>query len=254
MELTGKRVVVTRNPEQAGSLQVLLEESGASVVFLPTISIEPPPSWDAVDDSIRQLATGEFEWVAFTSRNGAERFFSRLGCMPGEVFTQTKVAAVGSTTAAYLREHGVGVDLVPESYSAKALAEALGRGTGRVLLPRAADVPPDMELQLTANGWKTHEVAAYRTVPATAEGAAAEQVRSGSFDIVTFTSASTVRGFAGMMDLAALGLRPADPPTRVVACIGPVTASECELQGLRADVVADEHTAAGLIHALTMAT
>ncbi len=248
MGLDGARVVVTRSTEQSGKLSTLLRDRGAEVIEVPTIAIEPPESWADVDDAVRRLFQGEFEWVAFTSTNAVQRFFSRLGCMPAEVFTKTKVAAVGSATRALLNEHGVGVDLVPESFTAVALARSLGKGSGSVLLPRAADVPEDMGRALQAAGWKPHEVATYRTVPAE-RGAQADIVASGEFDIITFTSASTVRGFTGMFPDA-----PAVVDGKIVACIGPVTAEACREAGLAVDVEAAEHTAQGLVDALAMAT
>lgn len=248
MGLDGARVVVTRSTQQSGKLSTLLRERGAEVIEVPTIAIEPPDSWAGVDDAVRRLFQGEFEWVAFTSANAVQRFFSRLGCMPAEVFTKTKVAAVGSATRALLNEHGVGVDLVPDSFTAVAIAQSLGEGSGTVLLPRAAEVPEDMALALQAAGWKTHEVAAYRTVPAE-RGEQADIVASGEFDIITFTSASTVAGFTGMFPDA-----PAVVEGKIVACIGPVTASACRDAGLTVDVEASEHTAEGLVDALAVGT
>jgi uroporphyrinogen III methyltransferase/synthase len=246
--LDGRRVVVTRSTQQSGGLAGLLRERGAEVIEMPTIAIEPPESWTEVDDAVRRLAQGEFEWVTFTSANAVERFFSRLGCMPAEVFSKTKVAAVGSATGALLNERGVGVDLVPDTYTAVDVARALGPGSGSVLLPRAADVPPDMARALQEAGWQTHEVAAYRTVPADRSDLA-DNVVTGGFDIITFTSASTVGGFIGMFSDAAALLT-----DKIVACIGPVTAEACRAAGLKVDVEATEHTASGLVDALAMAT
>lgn len=255
MELAGKRVVVTRSRGGKGRLSDLLAERGAEVITLPTIAIEPPQSWGPVDDAIRMLAQGSFEWVAFTSVNAVEKFCSRLGCMPGEVFRSTKVAAVGSATGEALAERSIKVELVPQDFTAEALAAALGEGEGSILLPRAEEVPPVMVDVLRGAGWKPHEVAAYRTVPAPAQGEAFDRVATGDFDIVTFTSASTVRGFAGLsLNLDRLGLIEGAGGDRTVACIGPVTAAECSARSIRVDVVAGEHTARGLVDALAMAT
>lgn len=251
MGLDGRRVVVTRRPEQAGRLSAALRAANADVIELPTIRIEPPRSWTEVDDSIRKLASGSFDWVAFTSVNAVERFLSRLGCMPADAFGSTKVAAVGPATGEVLEANGINVDLVPDSYTGVSMARALGEGSGTILLPRAADVPPDMVEQLQAAGWKTHEVAVYRTLPAEPEGPAYEEVAAGYFDIVTFASASAVKGFLGMgFDIGGLGLRPQDTPRRLVACIGPITAETCTQGGLRVDVIATEHTVEGFVTAL----
>ncbi|MFP5299038.1 MAG: uroporphyrinogen-III synthase, partial [Actinomycetota bacterium] len=124
MGLDGRRVVVTRRPEQAGRLSAALGAAGADVIELPTIRIEPPESWTEVDGSIRMMTSGSFDWVAFTSANAVEKFLSRLGCMPEEAFVSTKVAAVGPATRASLEAKGIGVDLVPDSYTGLSLARA----------------------------------------------------------------------------------------------------------------------------------
>ena len=71
MNLAGKRVVVTRARDQAASLGALLEEAGAQVIYLPTIEIKDPPSWDPLDSSLERLRRGEYEWVLFASANAA---------------------------------------------------------------------------------------------------------------------------------------------------------------------------------------
>lgn len=245
--------MVTRAREQAGGLADLLTQRGADVLTVPTIAIAPPESWSEVDDSIRELARGAFDWVAFTSANGVDRFFSRLGCAPEEVFRDAKVAAVGSATERMLVDRGVEPDLVPETFTAEALADALGDGTGAILLPRAASVPPTMVVVLKARGWEPREVEVYRTTSVAPEGSGAAEVSAGRFDVVTFTSASTVVGFADAFEVAALGLTETEPSERLVACIGPVTARACASRGLRVDLIAGPHTAEGMVSAIEAA-
>jgi uroporphyrinogen-III synthase len=67
-------------------------------------------------------------------------------------------------------------------------------------------------------------------------------LRSGDVDAVTFTSASTVRGF-----VHAMGVVKGNPK---VVCIGPVTAREAREHGLRVHAVADPHTVDGLVAAV----
>src|SRR5262249_56821237 len=50
LPLAGRVIVVTRAREQAGPFAALLEEAGGQVMLVPTISIEPPASWAALDD------------------------------------------------------------------------------------------------------------------------------------------------------------------------------------------------------------
>jgi uroporphyrinogen-III synthase len=120
-----------------------------------------------------------------------------------------------------------------------------------VLIPRAADAPKDVVRILTARGWTPEEVAAYRTVTATPEDQGAEAVRAGEFDVVIFSSASTAQGFVEIFGPpAALGLGLGDDVSRMVACIGPVTAETARELGFRVDIVPAEHTSEGIVAAL----
>ncbi|HEV2754241.1 MAG TPA: uroporphyrinogen-III synthase [Actinomycetota bacterium] len=242
--LFGLRVVVTRGRGQAGALTAALEAEGAAVVEMPVITIADPESWDELDQSLRLLAEGFFKWVVFTSANAVDKVFERLdhAGLDSRAFGRVKVAAVGSTTAGLLAGRGIRADLVPPEFTGAAVAESLGRGSGRVLLPRVEGAPPDLVDALSGAGWNVREVVAYRNLPASGDSLGAAVVASGRFDVVTFTSASTVRNF--------IAIAGSPPEAGHVACIGPVTAEAARAAGLRADVVAEEHTVPGLVRAL----
>jgi uroporphyrinogen-III synthase len=251
--LTGLRIVVTRARRQTGALSEHLEELGAEVIEMPVIEIADPESWAELDQSIRLLAEGFFKWVVFTSGNSVEKVFERIAhaSLDARAFGRSKVAAVGSTTAALLMQHGIRADLVPPQFTAAAVAEALGRGSGRILLPRVEGAPPDVVDALSSNGWNVREVAAYRNLPAGADTPGASAVATRRFDVVTFTSASTVRNFLAVAGSPeSLGLEAGSTGNRSVACIGPVTANAAAEAGLRVDVVAEEHSVPGLVRAL----
>ena len=108
---------------------------------------------------------------------------------------------------------------------------------------RADIAPPGLEDALAAKGWSPERVDAYRTKMARSLPAGARAaLRDGEVDAITFTSASTVRGFVG-----AMGVVRGNP--KVVA-IGPVTAAEARAHGLRVSAVARPHTIEGLLSAL----
>jgi uroporphyrinogen-III synthase len=220
------------------------------VVSLPTIAITGPESFAYLDAALRELAGGAYEWVVFLSANAVSQMMKRLRALelaPSAV--GCRIAAVGPATADALATAGVSVDLQPDVSTAAGVTAALGAGRGRVLVPRAADAPADALDALRAQGWQVHEVTAYRTVTAT-EGAGTDVVRRGEFDVVTFTSGSTVRGLATMVAPAEAGLAPQDSGARKVACIGPVTAQAASDLGFRVDAVAREQTAEGLAQAV----
>jgi uroporphyrinogen III methyltransferase/synthase len=73
---------------------------------------------------------------------------------------------------------------------------------------------------------------------------------AGEIDIITFTSSSTVKNFAALLDGYDLSQLPASV---TIACIGPVTADTARELGLKVDIVADEYTIPGLVEALVTA-
>ncbi len=241
--LTGRRVVVTRAPGQAGELAGRLRAMGAEVVEVPTIDIVDPADGGA---ALRAAMAdpARFDWLVVTSPNGARHAMAAL--RDARDLAGVRLAAVGPGTAAVLAEHHLQVDLVPDRFVAEGLLASFPDPPpegGCVLLARAEvarDVLPD---GLRAKGWVVEVVDAYRTVPVDLDGAGRERARSA--DAVTFTSASSVTNF-----VAAAG-REAVPP--VVAVIGPVTAAAARELGLEVTVEAAEHSLDGLVDAVVSA-
>jgi len=241
--LDGRAVLVTRPLEQTATLVTMLEERGATAVLAPAISIEPgDPA--VLRRAAARVAAGEFEWVVLTSRAGVQALFDAL---PADGTVRARVAAVGDGTARALRVRGVEPHLVPRTFTTSALGEAMPPGAGRVLLARADVAPVGLEETIASKGWRAERVDAYRTrsIPEL-PGEAAEALRSGTVDAVTFTSASAVRGF---LDAARASGVAINRPLAVV-CIGPVTARAATDAGLSVAAVASPHTIEGLVEAL----
>lgn len=237
--LAGKVVLVTRPREQAASLVHELERRGATAIVAPTIEVVPVRSAE-LTKALQDLAAGTFDWITLTSRATVDVLASRLE--PGDV--RARVAAVGEgTSAAFRRWAGRDPDLVPKTFTTAALAHAFPRGRGRVLCARADVAPEGFEEALTAKGWTPLRVDAYRTkMPEWLPIGAREALARGTVDAITFTSASSVRGFTN----AVTDVR-GDPK---VVCIGPVTAREARAHGLEVAAVAQPHTMEGMIAAL----
>lgn len=245
--LAGRVVLVTRPPEQSVELSRMLLERGASVLSAPAIELLPAPR-RMLDQAAKQLASGAFEWAVFTSRAGVEAVASALA-RAGKGFAEVpgRLAAVGEGTARTLESFGARPDVVPSTYTTSALARAMPRGTGRVLLARADIAPSGLEEGLVRKGWTPVRVDAYRTrLASRLPGGAATALRDGTVDVVTFTSASTVEGFTAM------ARRSSEAGARLpgAVCIGPVTASAARRAGFRVVAVARPHTIEGLVAAL----
>ncbi|MDZ4339255.1 MAG: uroporphyrinogen-III synthase, partial [candidate division NC10 bacterium] len=117
-----------------------------------------------------------------------------------------------------------------------------------VLMPRAAEAREALPAGLRARGARVDVVPAYRTVlVADQADAARELVRGGGVDAVTFTSSSTVLGFAEMFPGEDLSVLLKDV---AVACIGPVTAETAGRFGLVPHVIPEAFTIPALADAL----
>ncbi len=238
--LARKRVLVTRPGDGATDLVRGLRRAGAVPVLAPAIEIVPARS-AALTRALRDLEDGRFAWVVLTSRSTVEMLRQRLSS-PAAV--RARVATIGEgTNQAFRRWARRPADLTPATFTTSALARAFPRGTGRVLCARADIAPPGLEDALATKGWSPDRVDAYRTRMARSLPVEARRaLREGRIDAVTFTSASTVRGFVGAIDVVR-----GNPK---VVCIGPVTAREAREHGLRVSAVARPHTMEGMIEAL----
>ena len=247
--LFGRRVLVTRARAQASTLSQQLRELGAEPLEFPTIRIEPLADPSPLDQALARLA--EFDWVVLTSVNGVEACFERLaaGGQDARAFAGVKIAAIGPATERALAGRGLRADFLPRAFTSEAivreLAPAVRRGA-RLLLPRADIAPAALADGLAAAGAEVTSVPAYRTLPdMTSRAEIVRRLEADEIDVVTFSSASTVRnlvdGLDGRLELLA---RP------LIACIGPVTAATAVELGLAVDLVAPVHTIDGLVNAL----
>ena len=246
--LFGKRVLVTRTRAQAGELSSLLRERGADAIELPAIETHPMEDFGELDRALGRV--NSYDWVIFTSVNAVGVVFERLDGLgvDARAFGQAKVGAIGPSTAASLRQRGIVADLVPDTFTSDAVIEGLkaqGFTGGHVLLPRADIAGDALREGLSALGAKIDDVAAYRTVAAQDSTARAKDILSEGVDIATFTSSSTVTNLSDLVNGNLDGLSRA-----IIACIGPVTAATAREIGLKVDIVAREHTIAGLVEAL----
>lgn len=228
LPLHRKRVLVTRPRERAGTLSAKLRAAGADVVEFPCIETRPILPCPAMEAALGNLAA--YEWLAFTSPTGVEIFWNCLRGMGKDARSlgAVKLAAIGSATANALGACGLAADLVPEIYNAAHLGAALAEtAQGKILLLRAEIGSPALPEALAKAGVAYDDVAIYRTIY---ENPCSQELRggleAGMFDYVTFTSASTVKGF-----VRAVG-DGADFGRMTGLCIGRQTAAEAEKYGI----------------------
>jgi uroporphyrinogen III methyltransferase / synthase len=246
--LFGKRVLITRPAHQAEEFARALYARGVEPILASTILIAPPDHPSAASDAIDRLAS--FGWVVFTSQNGVDAFFERLASLETDAryLGRTRVAAIGTKTARRLLENGVRADLVPSAFVSEEVALALIAATrerDEILIYRAQEARDVLPQMLEEAGRRATVVAAYKTL-FEADPDFAEKVERA--DVLTFTSASTVRGFSELLGGNARAAEAAYG--KLVACIGPVTAARAREIGLTVGVVADVYTTDGLLDAI----
>lgn len=248
--LAGRRILITRSQRQAGSLAQALEALGAQALPLATIEIVPPDSYAPLDQAL--LAIRNYDWLILTSANGVAELGGRLRRLriPPESLAHLKVAAIGSATAAALRELGLAAQIVPERSTAEGVVEALeGQVEGkRVLLARAAAGRDVIPVELGRRGAEVHIVAVYRTeIPADSLDAVRKLFAEGQPlpDAATFTSSSTVHHLFALLDAASI----ARPPGLAAVSIGPITSDALRSHGWPPAAEAVRQDVQGLVEA-----
>ena len=226
LPLKGRTVVVTRPRERSGTLAARLRKLGAEVWEYPCIATHPLEPCPALDQVMERL--GEYGWLVLTSPAGVEvlwRWLAGHG-RDARALGGVGLAAIGPGTAQALAGHGLKADYVPAVYDAAHLGAGLPAG-GRVLILRAEEGSPALTAALGERNIAYDDVATYRTVYDNPRSQALRALVEGEeTTLVTFTSASTVKGFVSSVGADA------DFSRMVGLCIGAQTAAEAQRQGI----------------------
>jgi uroporphyrinogen III methyltransferase/synthase len=246
----GKLIAITRPIHQADAAVAQALDLGAQPVLLPTIEILPPEEWSLVDQALSRL--GDFDWLIFTSANGVESLLSRLWSLGRDArcLGHLKLAAIGPATAESLHRFQLRADVVPESFRAEALAEALkplvkgqrvlwaGANRGRDVLPA----------ELEAAGANVEKLVVYQNRDAgDVPPESRELLEAGEVDWIALSSPSIARNLKSLIGPKAwdhVGRR-----TRIVS-ISPVTTAAAREAGLPVHAEAAEYTWPGLFQAI----
>jgi uroporphyrinogen III methyltransferase/synthase len=235
--LAGKRILVTRAEEGAGGLAALLAAQGAEILHIPLLRFVDPPSWEPLREAAARLES--FDRALFTSATAVERFFAHLleftgsGRLPAGI----RVSAVGPRTAAALERAGCRQVQHAASYQAEGLLELLPESevAGReILFPRALEARELLLEELRRRGARICLVPVYRTAIASENRDKLLAALATCPEVVTFTSASSVRHFVELVG-------PAQTASLLrgvkIACLGQVTAQAARDRDINPDIV-----------------
>lgn len=263
------RVLIPRGGSWGDDVAQRVTDAGFEPLILPLVQIEPAEDQQQLQTMLGHLADGRFDWLVVTSQ-------STVRVLP-RVPASVSVAAVGSVTAAALRERGVPVAFIPTKQSAAGLVDEWPIREGRVLWPHALDAKPTIAAGLRQHGMQLSEVVAYRTTPVfRSSGELLDAAQTGAMPIMdadvvrhqeelqaagqdgdegvltavepaeTPIDAVLVTSGSVAKQVARLGLAPG---TRIVT-IGEQTAEDCRRAGLRVAAIAARPNAESLVAAL----
>jgi len=194
MPLHGLTVLLTRPQGQTDSWAEALERWGAKVVLHPVIKIGPPADWKFVDQAIARL--NAFDWIVFVSTNGVDYFLQRCGQLGVRPGPETKIAAIGSKTAAALENAGLEVDLVPEMANSEGIARSLIRQVdkAKLLLVRANRGSRELPDRLQDAEIEFEQISVYQSTDVEqAEPEVLDQLKRGEIHWVTVSSSAIAR-------------------------------------------------------------
>jgi uroporphyrinogen-III synthase len=237
-------IAITRSEQEAREFSLLVKAEGGTAVAIPAIEIVPAGPI-AGHEFIALLAEKRHDYCAFMSAQAARVLFSlvdaRAALMP------TGVIAVGPRTKQELEEHGVSVDMMPDTYSSIGLAEMLAKKNPRgkkIIIPRSGEANEFAAKALEDLGMEVDEVLLYtvRTGAVTQEWLEFQKMlAAGIVDAVVFTSASNVRAFFELMEKIEMSLDDVQ-----AISIGPFTSAELQKRGVKYHEAVD-HTIEGTV-------
>lgn len=250
--LAGRRIVVTRPREQAAEWRGQLEALGADVIELPLIQVTKHYDKSTLVEVFAEL--GQYEWLVFTSANGARFFFEefRKGFDDIRSLGLVRIAVVGEATAEVVRAQHLRVELQPKKANAEELAQALiereSLDSAKILVVTGNLNRDTLVEKLSEARAIVDRLPLYKTEETNlAADPVAGDFRDKGADAILFASPSAAQSFfdqAAALKLSAKARRP------LAGSIGATTTATMKQLGLPVDFEAPEASLGSLVQAL----
>ncbi|MHC4122609.1 MAG: uroporphyrinogen-III C-methyltransferase [Planctomycetota bacterium] len=202
-----------------------------NIVHRRIIDCVPLDDYTGADSTLKNIGT--FDWIVFTSPNGAKYLFERLNAMHKDARTlsNAKIAVIGKTTAQKLKEFGITADMVPKNESSAGLLEEFSKldmKNKKVLLPQseiASNELPDGLLNMQA---VIEKVPIYKTIDRDPGPIDFDYIQK-----ILFTSGSTVQAFVK---------RFGQVPQHIKSyCLGPATLARAKEHNINAQLLPSDY-------------
>ena len=200
-----------------------------NIVHRRIIDCVPIDDYTKADSVLKDIAA--FDWIVFTSVNGAKYLFERLYAIDKDAraLSNAKIAAIGKTTAQRLKEFGITADIVPQNESSAGLLEEFGKldmQNKKVLLPQSEIASSELPEGLGNMQAVIKKVPIYKTV----------DINPGPIDFnyidqILFTSGSTVCAFVKHFGQV--------PENIKSYCLGQPTLNEAKKHNIDAKIISE---------------
>ncbi len=246
--LQHKLFISTRPEGQSDELKRLLAAEGADLLEMPLIEIRQLKL--ERHDEILLENIERVQWLIFTSPNGVRSFFATLEELEIDGLPENiQIGTIGKKTKKTVEAFGFKVAFLNPGNTAEEFVpafiqkinESTKKATVLLILGNLARTHIQDELKEYAN---CSRINVYETVtPATIDNKCLELIRDDSYEMIIFTSPSTITNFMKLqLNIPLENLR--------IACIGEVTSCEAQKQGILPLVVAEDASSRGIVQSI----
>ncbi|MDJ0509279.1 MAG: uroporphyrinogen-III synthase [Crocosphaera sp.] len=257
LPLYGRRILITAPRNYAARFATEIINYGGIPIIMSTIETCYLSSYEKLDQCLQTIH--QFDYIAFTSRNGINAFIHRLQALNISLscLDNCKLIAIGKD-AQRLEEIGLKLAFIPQEASPKGIILTLAKIPNihqkniLVPIPKVIGIPepdiiPNFIQGLEKLGIKITPVDAYQT--RCLEGCLYEVeidlIKQEKIDIIAFSSTAEVEGFLQMVNKIKI------PQQSIIACFGPYTANNAKKLGLRVDIIAKDYSSfSGFVQAI----
>ncbi len=257
LPLYNKRIVITAPRNYASRFAQEVLKFGGLPIIMPTIETCLLETYDQLDKYLENI--NQFNWIAFTSRNGIDAFFVRLEQLnlPLSIINYCQLTAIGKD-AERLNELGLTVDLIPAESSPKGIVRQLAKYPNinqesiLVPIPEVISIPepniiPNFIQGLQQLGMNVTPIPIYKTqsLPKSLYQIELELIKTGKIDLIAFSSTGEIEAFLSMVQ------SPQDYQKCLIACFGSYTAKNAQELGLTVSIVAQDYSSfTGFVQAI----
>jgi uroporphyrinogen III methyltransferase/synthase len=239
--LSGKKILVTRDKNQAYEFSKKLQRLGAETIEEPFIEIEDN------SDHLPEIDLSEYKVILFNSANGVKYFFKRID--DSRKLANIIIGVIGERTAKELKKYRIIADFLPEKFTVENLIhETLKYVTkgDKVLIVTSNVSPVDITELHRRHEITFEKLEIYKTRKLTKSEKEMDALFANKIDIITLLSSSTVESFFNSAkDHYSDFLRDIK-----IASIGPETSKTIKKHGYKVAFEAEKYTMDGLISIL----